>query len=705
MELQPSGHDDTAAIQQLLDELAALPKDSDGWRGALVLGPGTFYVAGSLRLYGDHVVLRGSNVDGQTTTIVATGLDRRPLIQAGGRAADLARDVTTLDDLFKSKSRQSSNIVGYVPLGARQLQLASIAGFSVGQNIVIQHPATDRWIGALKMNRMPTDDPRGSWLDWKPGTHDHLWMRKITNIDGQRIELNAPLTSALDPELVQAKVLAADDLSQDWGAFLGIENLRLISWADVQTNPKDEQHAWDAIRLDRVSQAWVRGVSTQQFVGSAVLIGRHSRCVTVADCVSTQPVSEQAAWRRQTYLTYGQQTLFLRCQAQDGRHDLAVGYLTPGPNAFSYCQATRASQFSGPLGNWCTGVLYDNVTIDGAALALTNREASAQGAGWAAANCTLWNCVAPTIECREPPVAFNWAVGVWGEFLGDGTWRAMNEFVSPDSLLHAQLVQRVGKARADAVLMSQNSPAPAPLDCSQLKSPQFIDKTKTNSDAAQNRLSIQNGWLTIGDRLAIGSRQTQAWWRGAVLPAKVGEFGPNLMRYVPGIDQRNYTDSVEDIAKQMEGRHAVALEQHWGLWYDRRRDDHQMVRRANADVWPPFYEQPWARSGQGQAWDGLSKYDLTRFNPWYFDRLSAFAQQADKRGLVLMYSMYFQHNILEAGAHWADFAWRPPTVYRIPAFPNHPFIRIANASSWPMRSTMFRSPCVAKCILCTFDIV
>ena len=401
LELQPSGGDDRSAIQEALDELAALPKGPDGWRGALVLGPGTFYVSGAIRLYGDHVVLRGSTKDGQTTTIVAEGHDRRALIQVGGQALDIARNVLTLDDLAKSTGRVSSNIVGYVPLGARQLQLASTTGFSVGQDIVVQHPATERWIAGLKMNRMPTDDPRGSWLDWKPGVHDHLWMRTITKIEGGRIELDVPLTSALDPELAQAKIIAADELSKDWGSYLGIENLRLISWADVQTNPKDEDHAWDAIRLDRVSQAWVRGVTTQQFVGSAVIVGRHSRCVTVADCSSTEPVSEHAAWRRQTYLTYGQQTLFLRCQAQDGRHDFAVGYLTPGPNAFSYCQATRASHFSGPLGNWCTGVLYDNVTIDGAGLALTNREASAQGAGWAAANCTLWNCVAPTIECRE----------------------------------------------------------------------------------------------------------------------------------------------------------------------------------------------------------------------------------------------------------------------------------------------------------------
>jgi hypothetical protein len=97
-----------------------------------------------------------------------------------------------------------------------------------------------------------------------------------------------------------------------------------------------------------------------------------------------------------------------------------------------------------------------------------------------------------------------------------------------------------------------------------------------------------------------------------------------------------------------------------------------MVRRMDGDVWPPFYEQPWARSGRGQAWDGLSRYDLTRFNQWYFDRLDQFAELADTRNLILMQSMYFQHNILEAGAHWADFPWRPANCLQATGFPEPP---------------------------------
>ena len=54
----------------------------------------------------------------------------------------------------------------------------------------------------------------------------------------------------------------------------------------------------------------------------------------------------------------------------------------------------------------------------------------------------------------------------------------------------------------------------------------------------------------------------------------------------------------------------------------------------------------------------MSKYDLTKPNKWYFSRLHQFAQKAQPLGILLKMQHYFQHNILEAGAHWVDCPWR-----------------------------------------------
>ena len=88
-------------------------------------------------------------------------------------------------------------------------------------------------------------------------------------------------------------------------------------------------------------------------------------------------------------------------------------------------------------------------------------------------------------------------------------------------------------------------------------------------------------------------------------------------------------------------------------------DDHEMVRRIDGDVWPPFYEQPWARSSGAAAWDGLPKYDLAKFNPWYFGRLKEFASHCDSKGTILFHNFYMQHALLETLAHYVDFPWRP----------------------------------------------
>src|SRR5262249_2574442 len=46
--------------------------------------------------------------------------------------------------------------------------------------------------------------------------------------------------------------------------------------------------------------------------------------------------------------------------------------------------------------------------------------------------------------------------------------------------------------------------------------------------------------------------------------------------------------------------------------------------------------------------------------------------ECQRQGIVLVQQMYFQHNILEAGAHWADFPWRPANCLQPSGFPEPP---------------------------------
>ncbi len=656
--------DNTRRLQAAIDFVSSLAPDVQGWRGAVELAPGRFEIRGQLRVPVSGVVLRGAGSDAKSgTVLVATGTDRRALIHLAGVGQPALGAAMAITDAA-------------VPVGATTLRVTAAGGFHVGSTIVVSRRATTEWLHALGMDVAPGRQQ----FAWKAAAMTLAWNRVVTAIAGNTVTLDAPLTTALEERFGGGTVATCE-----WPGritHVAVENLRCESdWN--QANPLDEQHAWEAIRLDAVRDAWIANVTAAHFAGSAFNVGPGASRITIEDCASVEPVSELGGYRRHTFHTDGEQTLFLRCRAEDGRNDFTVGYLAGGPNVFLECTALRSHGFSGSTGSWASGILFDNVTLDGGTLELTTRETWNQGVGWAAANSMLWQCSAPVVVCRAPPTAQNWADGVWGQFVGDGWWSQVNEFIHPDSLYRAQLEARLGQnalealwpidrrvalARADLdpgthkgspPFDARASSAPdASVPTLEQAIPDLASRVAAPSPAPGKPLALTDGWLTVGGERLSGTEQDISWWRGYLLENAEPTL-PAITRFAPGRTGPIYTDDLAALADHMAAGHKVILRQHYGLWYDRRRMDHERMRRPDGDVWPPFYEQPFARSGQGTAWDGLSRYDLTKYNPWYFQRLHEFAEQARRKGLVLVNEMYFQHNILEAGAHWVDTPWRP----------------------------------------------
>jgi uncharacterized protein DUF6298/collagenase-like protein with putative collagen-binding domain len=166
----------------------------------------------------------------------------------------------------------------------------------------------------------------------------------------------------------------------------------------------------------------------------------------------------------------------------------------------------------------------------------------------------------------------------------------------------------------------------------------------------KNPLHLENGWFVHGDRIVWGYAQHNGWWRAGMRP--------NITRNALGDIRPNRTENLDQLINNMLRYGYPGFEHNFGLWYDRRRDAHDMARRDTSDVKAPFLEQPWARSGKGKAWDGLSKYDLTQFNTWYFNRIKQFADLCSKKGAILFFNFYMQHALLETNAHYVDFPWR-----------------------------------------------
>jgi len=678
--------DATLRIQSAIDYVASLPADKHGIRGAVLLNKGTYQVNGNLHINASGVVIRGSGMGDNGTVLLAAGTDRATFIKIAGKGD-------------RHKEHEIKITDGYVPVNAFSFHVTSAENIKPGDHIMIHRPSTQPWIAALGNE---TFGGGLSALGWKAGERDIFWDREVTKVDGKLITVDAPLTTALDSAYGGGLVA-----KYEWPGRItqtGVENLCLRSAFD-SSNPKDEAHRWMAITMENVTDSWVRQVTFEHFAGSAVFVLETGNRITVEDCKSLDPISEIGGQRRNTFWTMGGQTLFQRLYSEKGFHDFATGFCAPGPNAFVQCMATGSYSFSGAIDSWASGILFDVTSIDGQPLSYKNREQDGQGAGWSAANSLFWNCTAARVDCYRPPTAQNWAFGTWAQFGGDGYWAESNSSINPRSFYYAQLKDRlnkdVSKQAEILTIMTEPSSSPTVEQAAELmrqaRKPATTiedwinaapkrDPISTEAHGAKTideigykqpvkateapKMSVTNGWLVRGNTILQGKHFEAPWWNGTVRPYYIEKTAkPDITRWVPGRTGTGLTDDLNDVADWMLKNHVVVLEHNYGLWYDRRRDDHERIRRMDGDVWPPFYELPFARSGKELAYDGLSKYDLTKYNIWYWNRLKQFADLADEKGLVLVHQNYFQHNIIEAGAHYTEFPWRTANNINGTGFP------------------------------------
>lgn len=684
----PVEGDCSQQIQRAIDYAASLTPDSEGRRGAVLLGTGTYRITRPIVIGSSGVVLRGSGE--QNTIILKQGFERGAAIYIEGIDNRVAESAVAVTDRFVS------------PVSGRELTLAQPSGLKAGDKVTITRPSTREWIERLGCTEFGGGE---STLGWKPTDADVVWDRTVTAVDGNRIEIDIPATTPIEERYGGAVVAR-----YEWTGRIeesGVENLTIRSECN-DWNPKDEDHCWTGVYIASAENCWVRHLRFERLAGSAVTIRPTGSKITVSDCLSIDPVSETGGMRRRTFLTFGQQTLFERCVSEQGINAFAVGYCAAGPNAFVQCDAIETLGASGTIGTWACGVLFDIVNIDGNNLSMRNLGQANNGAGWTTANSVAWQSTAAEIECYSPSTnpndqIRNFAIGCWAQFSGDGVWAKSNEHVTPRSLFYDQLARRTGvdvTERAALLPVSKeasSSPTIAvamqlaeeaksarmtmrqwiesrPLEVS-LSTQGCADAAKLKAEPQPNRLPTakfevnNNGVITADGAAVVGSSAGVAWWNGGLRQRQIAQASPHITRFVPDCEGRGYTDRIDSVMEELNDRRTAVLEHNYGLWYDRRRDDHERIRRRDGDVWGPLYEQPFARSGTGRAWDGLSKYDLTKANEWYWSRLEEFASAGAQSGIMLWCENFFQHNILEAGAHWVDCPWRPTNNINDTQFP------------------------------------
>ncbi len=403
--------DNTAHIQAAIEEVAALPLDARGFRGALLLTAGVYRIAGTLRIDASGIVVRGMG-DGSdsssSTILLATGdtPHQRPVIVAGG-----GTETRWADQVAGTKTDILSDSV---TVGSRAFRVANPAPFNPGDNVILYHPCTDAWLRAVEYGGVGTDSA------WKVGEQPVVMNRRITDVSGDMITIDAPVFTTLVRSLSQSYMYqyARSGIKTN----IGLERLRVeIETAGVTTDPGgDENHAWDAIRLVQVEDAWVRRCTMIHFGQAGVETATATR-ITIDSCAALDPVSMITGERRYNFNLYtaSQLVLVSNCRTTHGRHD----YVSNGSSWVSGCvfldclsESTHAS--SEGHRRWTTGLLYDNVmfrnpSFSGAVLGLYNRGDYGTGHGWAAAHSVAWNCDAGSADIivQKPPTAQNYVLG------------------------------------------------------------------------------------------------------------------------------------------------------------------------------------------------------------------------------------------------------------------------------------------------------
>ena len=420
----PSGMDDTPAIQRAIDAVAARPA-TGGFRGAVLLRPGSYLLAGQLRISTSGVVLRGSGSGSGGTELRFTGGARRVMFVTGtgARAMDASAWVITDENL---------------PAGARTFNLDRADGLKVGDDVLVGRPVTQAWISRLGMDMLVRNGAPQTWI--RAGTVLR-GERQITAIDGNQISIDVPL-----PDSFEARDVRPPGGSVNKYSFpgrisqVGIERLRAVG------SPRAAGNDFHFVELSAVKDGWVRDIVAHDFTSGVVVRDSVSR-VTIEDTlISHTPVEYFTAAAPSDFNIDGSQVLIVRGGSRGGNkifyHSTAGGVV--GPNVILGFVGSGMRSHVQPHMRWASGLLVDSTTLDDGNIEYINRGTAGSGHGWAMGWGVIWNSAASTIRAEQPDGSANWAIGNKGTRAGNGLFDSHGMPVVPGSLYLAQLCARLG---------------------------------------------------------------------------------------------------------------------------------------------------------------------------------------------------------------------------------------------------------------------
>jgi hypothetical protein len=438
--VSPSGADDTTAIQHAIDQVSALPL-KNGFRGAVVLAPGTFLCSGSLNINASGVVLRGNGPVTAATTIKMTGDPHVAIVVGGKEEVQVVGSPAHVTE-------------AYVPSGAQSITVDDASAFGAGDTIRITRNTAPQWLQFMGMDRMVRDGQNETWV----GSHIATY-RVVTGRQGNELRLDVPLTDSYDrkympPEGAEVAKVTINGRIEN----VGIEGLHILAppRSVAFTDP-----LFRAINMSGVRNAWVRDLlddDTTEGIDAAP----DAVAMTFQNVFFRHGTTITSSAKPADFALRGTQILVLRCGSiGDDLFYVITGARNQGPNV------VLDSKFMGnghiqPHQRWATGLLVDNSQVPHGGIDMMNRGEMGTGHGWTMGWGVVWNSSASSLIIQNPPGAANWSIGTTGQELTaamkivgvrkrdlgpdlpQGFIESPNRRVLPDSLYRAQLAERLG---------------------------------------------------------------------------------------------------------------------------------------------------------------------------------------------------------------------------------------------------------------------
>jgi hypothetical protein len=443
--VSPSGADDTAAIQGAIDAVSALTPDTNGFRGGVLLTPGTFNCSGALSIRTSGVVLRGSGSDPSGTIINMTGNPHTAFTVAGTGSYQTTGSSAAMTD-------------SYVPSGAMSFNVDNPSGFNVGDTILVRRPVTTAWIHFMGMDLLVRSGQPQTWISaGSTITTDRI----ITAVNGNQITLDAPLTDSFDSSFLNPPggtiihYTFTGRISQ-----VGVEHLSVIAPA---LNVDISQPQFTGLNMGAVMDGWVQDLVFQD-TQNTVTISGNVKQATLESINVTHTVNHTGD-RMADFGVSGTQ-IFIDQSSSTGNPGewpfVTQGRVT-GPNVLLNFYSTQQAGISAHQ-RWATGLLADNAQLPNApngydggttGISYSDRGNHGSGQGWAMGWGVAWNVTTPWLVVQMPPGSQNWCIGCVGTPISgnepgstrpvpDGIYDSLGTLVTPPSLYLAQLCERLG---------------------------------------------------------------------------------------------------------------------------------------------------------------------------------------------------------------------------------------------------------------------